>query len=626
MAAHAIDPKRYPLLARIEGPADLKRLDREELGRLAAEIRALLLEALAPIGGHLGANLGVVELTIALHYVFDSPHEPIVWDVGHQSYVHKILTGRKEGIYTIRQTGGLSGFTKRGESPHDVFGAGHACTSISAALGFACARDLEGGRQQVVAVIGDGALGGGMALEALNHAGHLQKKLLVVLNDNEMSISPNVGAIANYLARIITGRPYAQVRQAAKEILARIPGALEAAHRLEAHAKGVLTPGGLFEELGFRYIGPIDGHDLDVLVPTLENCRRLDGPVLLHVLTRKGKGFAPAEDSPEVWHGIGPFDPDTGRPLPASAARPSWTKVFGDTITALAERDPRIVAITAAMPAGTGLAVFAQRFPERFFDVGIAEQHAVTFAAGLAAAGMRPVCAIYSTFLQRAYDQLIHDVALQRLPVVFCLDRAGIVGADGPTHAGIFDLAFLRCVPEMVVMAPSSAAELAAMLEFALGLGKPCAIRYPRGEAAAPLPGEEAVEPLAPGRARLVREGQRGVLVAVGHMLPAAREALAATGLDFALVDLRFVKPLDGELLARLAGRDRPVLVAEEGVAAGGVGEAVAAALLEAGWRGRIARVGVPDRFPEHGAPADVRARLGLDAHGIAARLRELAG
>ena len=625
MEAHAIDPKRYPLLARIDGPADLKRLARAELKQLAEEIRAFLLEALAPIGGHLGANLGVVELTIALHYVFDSPREPIIWDVGHQSYVHKILTGRKEGIYTIRQTGGLSGFTKRDESPHDVFGAGHACTSISAALGFACARDLMGGAHQVVAVIGDGALGGGMALEALNHAGHLQKKLLVVLNDNEMSISPNVGAIANYLARIITGGPYARMREKAKEILARIPGALEAAHKLEAHAKGVLTPGGLFEELGFRYIGPIDGHDLDALIPTLENCRRLPGPVLLHVLTRKGKGFAPAEDSPEVWHGIGPFDPTTGKPLAKKDARPTWTNIFGDALVELAEHDPRIVAITAAMSAGTGLSRFAKRFPERFFDVGIAEQHAVTFAAGLAAAGMRPVCAIYSTFLQRAYDQIIHDVALQRLPVVFCLDRAGIVGADGATHAGIFDLAYLRCVPNMVVMAPSSAAELAAMLAFALGQDGPCAIRYPRGEADPPMPDEAEAEPMQLGKARLVRKGEEGVLVAVGHTLARAQEALEAVGCDFALVDLRFVKPLDVALLAELAGASRPVVVVEEGVAAGGVGEAIAAALVARGWRGRFVPVGVPDRFPPHGAPEDVRAALGLSAEAIAKRLQEAA-
>ncbi len=619
----SVDAERYPLLSRIDTPADLKRLSVRELEALACEIRRYLIETLAPIGGHIGANLGVVELTIALHYVFDSPRDAIVWDVGHQSYVHKILTGRRDLLPTIRQKGGLSGFTKRDESEHDVFGAGHACTSISAALGLAVARDLVGeqSNRQVIAVIGDGALTGGMAFEALNHAGHIKTKLLVILNDNEMSIAPNVGAIASYLARILTGHPYRAAREAAKEVLKRIPHAYEAAKRLEAHAKGALTPGGLFEDLGFRYIGPVDGHDLGALVPTLRNLRDAEGPVLLHVVTKKGFGFPPAEEAPEVWHGIGPFDPKTGKPIQKQAAR-SWTDVFAESLVAMAERDPKIVGITAAMPGGTGLAKLAARFPERCFDVGIAEQHAVTFAAGLAAAGFKPFCAIYSTFLQRGLDQLIHDVALQRLPVRFCLDRAGIVGPDGPTHAGIFDLVYLRMVPNLVVMAPSDAQAMADMLETMRMLDAPSAIRYPRGAARGEI--ARAPRPLEVGKAELVREGRFGVVIAVGERLAAAQEAIAADGRDWALVDLRFIKPWDQALVRELAGADRPVVVVEEGVAAGGIGEAIAAFLHREGWRGAFRHLALDDAFPPQGARAEILAEMGLDANGIARALASL--
>ncbi len=614
------------LLETIQSPDDLKRLPPERLPALADEMREYLIRTLAPIGGHLGAGLGVVELTIALHYVFDSPRDKIIWDVGHQAYPHKMLTGRLAGMPGIRQKDGLSGFTKRAESEHDPFGAGHASTSISAALGFAVARDLQGKHHHAIAVIGDGALGGGMAFEALNHAGGEKRRLLVILNDNEMSIAPNVGALSSYLARIITGKPYTAAKETAKRLLGKLPGALDAARRIEEHVKGMVTPGTLFEELGFRYIGPLDGHDFDHLLPTLENCKELEGPILLHVLTKKGLGFSPAEEDPETWHGLGPYDPETGTPLKSAGAPPSYTQVFADALAELADRDARVVAITAAMPGGTGLARFAKRHPERCFDVGIAEQHAVTFAAGLAAAGQRPFVAIYSTFLQRAYDQIIHDVCIQNLPVVFCMDRAGIVGADGATHAGIFDIAMLRCIPNLTIMAPRDENELRRMLATALTLDGPSAIRYPRG-AGLGLP-PAPLEPIEAMRAEPLREGADGLLVSIGACAQAALEAAERLereeGRAVAVLDLRFIKPMDREaILARLQP-GKPLAIVEEGVAAGGAGEAIAALACESGWHGPLARIGLPDAFPEHGAQAEILRDLGLDAEGVLKRLKAL--
>ena len=473
----------YPLLSGIHGPGDVKHLAPDQLPQLAAEMRAYLIKTLAPIGGHLGAGLGVVELTIALHRLFDSPRDRIVWDVGHQAYPHKMLTGRLERMPSIRQYGGLSGFTRRAESEHDPFGAGHACTSISAAYGMAVGRDLKQEDKHVVAVIGDGALTGGMAFEGLNNAGSSKHRLLVILNDNEMSIAHNVGSMSAYLARLITGKAYTNVRDATRKVLEKMPLAYEAARRLEEHVKGMVTPGTLFEEMGFRYVGPIDGHDFGHLLPTLENCKSLEGPVLLHMVTKKGFGFAPAEEDPETWHGLGPYNMDTGEPVKIEGQPPTYTQVFADTLADLADRDERIVAITAAIPGGTGLSRFARRYPERCFDVGIAEQHAVTFAGGLAVEGFRPVVAIYSTFMQRAYDQVIHDICIQNLPVVFCMDRAGVVGADGATHSGSFDMAFLRCIPNITIMAPKDEAELQHMLTTALSLDGPSVIRYQIGRA-----------------------------------------------------------------------------------------------------------------------------------------------
>ncbi|MFQ5356347.1 MAG: 1-deoxy-D-xylulose-5-phosphate synthase, partial [Mariprofundaceae bacterium] len=471
----------YPILNAIGGPDDVKRLSEDQLRELAQEMRRYLIQTLAPIGGHLGAGLGVVELTIALHYLFDSEKDRIIWDVGHQTYPHKMLTGRLSRMPTLRQYGGLSGFTNRSESRHDPFGAGHASTSISAAFGMAVGRDLQNSKKHCIAVIGDGAMTGGMAFEALNNAGDSKRPFMIILNDNEMSIAPNVGAMGAYLARIITGKTYGSIKSATEKILEKVPVAFDAAKKLEEHIKGMITPGTLFEEMGFRYIGPIDGHDLSHLLPTLRNCKSLNEPILLHVVTKKGFGFPPAEEDPETWHGLGPYKPETGETIKAEGALPSFTEVFADTLTDFADEDERIVAITAAMPAGTGLSRFSKRHPDRCFDVGIAEQHAVTFAGGLAAEGLKPVVAIYSTFLQRAYDQIIHDICIQNLPVIFCLDRAGIVGADGATHTGTFDIAYLRCLPNMTIMAPKDEAELRHMLFTAMQLEGPSAIRYPRG-------------------------------------------------------------------------------------------------------------------------------------------------
>jgi 1-deoxy-D-xylulose-5-phosphate synthase len=607
------------LLPHIGSPRDVKALSPAQLPALAQEMREYLIETLAPIGGHLGASLGVVELTIALHYVFNSPQDKIVWDVSHQAYPHKILTGRYAQMPTIRQYGGLSGFTKRSESEHDVFGAGHASTSISAAYGFALARDLQNKTGDVVAIIGDGALSGGMALEALNHAGARNNRLLVILNDNEMSIAPNVGAMSAYLSRVISGKPYTSAKGTARKLLDKLPGALDAMRRVEEHVKGMIMPGILFEELGMRYLGPIDGHDFEHLLPVLENCRELTGPLLLHVLTRKGLGYSPAEADPETWHGLGPYDRQQGRPISKAQPAPSYTSVFSDALCTLAEQDPRITAITAAMPAGTGLSDFAERFPARFFDVGIAEQHAVTFAAGLAADGMRPVVAIYSTFMQRAYDQLVHDVCIQNLPVIVCMDRAGIVGADGATHTGLLDLAFMRSMPHMMVMAPADEQELVDMLHTAVAHDGPVAIRYPRGTAVGVT--RRPAQTLTIGSAQVVQKGNAGLIVSVGTRLQDVMQA--AAWLDerqqqqLTVINLRFIKPLDLASILTHAVADQPVMVVEEGVAMGGVGEQIALHLLQHGWHGRFIHAAMPDSFPCHGTQQEILRDLQLDAEGL---------
>jgi len=616
----------YALLNTIRGTADLKALRPEQLPELARQMRHYLIETLAPIGGHLGAGLGVVELTIALHYLLNSPSDKIIWDVGHQAYPHKILTGRLAGMPGIRQYGGLCGFTKRSESEHDPFGAGHASTSISAAYGMAVGRDLSQQDHQVVAVIGDGALTGGMAFEALNHAGAHNNKLLVILNDNEMSIAPNVGAMSSYLARIISGRSYTQAKDTAKRILEKLPGALDAAKRVEEHVKGMITPGTLFEEMGFRYIGPVDGHDFDHLLPTLQNCTRLSGPTLLHVITRKGLGFSPAEDDPETWHGLGPYDVKSGLPHKSNGKPPSYTQVFADMLADMADADERIVAITAAMPGGTGLSRFAARHPERCFDVGIAEQHAVTFAGGLAASGMRPYVAIYSTFLQRAYDQIIHDICIQNLPVTFCIDRAGIVGADGATHTGMFDLAFMRNLPNMTVMAPRDEAELRRMLATSQSIAGPVAIRYPRGNGYGV--NLDNVTPLPVGRAEILEEGDDGLIIAVGtrvrDTLQAVETVRREDGHAMTLLNLRFIKPLDEATILTHLKKDKPLVIVEEGIAAGGIGQQIAALALQHGWSGPFAHIAMPDAFPAHGTQAEILRDLGLDAAGILSRLRQL--
>ncbi len=620
------DTKHRDLLHSISGVQDLKRLKTSELPELSQQMRDYLIETLAPIGGHLGAGLGVVELSVALHYVFDSPKDKIVWDVGHQAYPHKILTGRLEGMPTMRQYGGLNGFTKRKESEHDCFGAGHASTSISAAYGFAMGRDLQGQSHQSIAVIGDGSLGGGMAFEALNHAGGNDNNLLVILNDNEMSIAPNVGAMSSYLARIITDKSYTNAKEAAKKVLNKMPAVFDVAKRFEEHVKGMITPGTLFEELGFRYIGPIDGHDFDTLLPTLENCKDLKGPVLLHVLTKKGLGYSPAEEDPETWHGLGPYCLDSGQPIKNADAPKTYTQAFGDTLIDLAKEDESIVAITGAMPGGTGLSPFAKMFPERCIDVGIAEQHALTFAGGLACSGIKPVVAIYSTFLQRAYDQIIHDICIQNLHVVMCLDRAGIVGADGATHTGMFDIAYLRCLPNMTVMCPKDEVELSHMLKTALGMDGPVAIRYPRGSGLGLA--EEAPKALPVAKAEVITEGKDGLMISVGTRFSDAQAAVQTLkeedGQDFTLLNLRFVKPLDVEGIISCLADGKPLVVVEEGVGDGGIGEKIGVEALKSGWRGSFVHIAMPDTFPEHGTQAEILRDLKLDKDGIVEQVRSV--
>jgi 1-deoxy-D-xylulose-5-phosphate synthase len=605
------------LLAAIETPADLRALARADLGALSNELRQYLIETVGPMGGHLAAGLGTVELAVALHYVYDTPYDRLIWDVGHQAYPHKVLTGRRRRLGSIKQQGGLAPFPARAESVYDGFGVGHSSTSISAALGMAVANQLSGSDRRVVAVIGDGAMSAGLAWEALNHAGSLDVDLLVVLNDNDMSISENVGALSNYFARLLSGRMYAHLRAGGKRVLRKMPSAWELARRSEVHAKGMVLPGTLFEELGFNYIGPIDGHDVGALVATLGNMRSLPGPQFLHVVTQKGKGYAPAEADPIKWHGPGPYDPASGTLYKEKSAGPTYSQVFGEWLCDIAEQDARFVGITPAMREGSGMVEFEQRFPERYFDVAIAEQHAVTLAAGLACDGMRPVVAIYSTFLQRGYDQLIHDVALQRLPVVFAIDRAGLVGGDGATHQGVFDLTYLRCVPNMVVMAPADENECRQMLYTAGQLDQPAAVRYPRGRGPG-VPVEKTMQVLPLGRAELRRRGGSGLaLLAFGTMVEAARPT--AEALDATLVNMRFVKPLDESLIAEVAASHRAIVTLEENALAGGAGSAVLEVLQRLGSTVPVLQVGVPDAFVEHGSREDNLAAAGLDLASVRA-------
>jgi 1-deoxy-D-xylulose-5-phosphate synthase len=605
----------HPLLSGIESPADLRRLKESQLEDVCTELRDYLIRSVATRGGHFAAGLGTVELTVALHYVYATPEDRLVWDVGHQAYPHKVLTGRRDRLPTIKQKDGLAPFPTRSESEYDTFGVGHSSTSISAALGMAVAAQREGVNRRVVAVIGDGAMTAGMAFEALNNAGSLKADLLVVLNDNDMSISENVGAMSNYFARILSGRMYASLRERGKKVLRQMPTVWELARRSEEHMKGMVLPGTLFEELGFNYIGPIDGHDIDTLVKTLRNQRGLRGPQFLHIVTRKGKGYAPAEADPIKWHGPGPFDPASGTIFKDKATGPSFTQVFGQWLCDMAEAEPRLIGITPAMREGSGLVEFSKRFPDRYFDVAIAEQHAVTFAAGLACEGLKPVVAIYSTFLQRAYDQLIHDVALQDLPVVFALDRAGLVGSDGATHQGAYDLSYLRCIPNMVVMAPADENECRQMLYTATTLPGPSAVRYPRG-AGSGVKVEAAMTALPVGRGEIRREGRSGLaILTFGTLL----EATLAVGerLDATVVNMRFIKPLDAELVLRLIARHHGLVTVEENAVAGGAGSAVAELLAASGSGLPHLLVGIPDRFIEHGSRDDCLAAAGLDLAGL---------
>ena len=621
IARPAASPVARPtaILDGIRDPADVRRLDRAQLGRLAGELREFLIETVSATGGHLSSNLGTVELTLALHHVFDTPHDRLVWDVGHQAYGHKILTGRREAMARLRMQGGLSGFPKRSESEYDTFGTGHSSTSISAALGMALGSRLAGERRDVVAVIGDGAMSGGMAFEALNNAGVAGVDLLVVLNDNEMSISPAVGALTRYLARLLSG-PYVRAREVAKEALAAMgPPATAIARRAEEQVKGLMLPSTLFEHLGFHYVGPIDGHDLDALVPTLRNLKAKGGPRLLHVVTRKGQGYKLAEADPVRYHGVVKFSPAEGLARATSPPAPTYTEVFGAWIDERAETDRRLVAITPAMREGSGLVGFAKRHPARFFDVGIAEQHAVTFAAGLACEGLRPVLAIYSTFLQRGYDQLVHDVCLQGLPVVLAIDRAGLAGPDGPTHHGAFDLSFLRCLPELVVMTPADAGECRAMLDAGLALPGPSAVRYPRSAAS---PARPDAAPLEIGKAEVRRRGSRVAILAFGPLLAPA--LAAGDELDATVVNMRFVKPLDRDLVRALAASHDLLVSVEENTADGGAGGAVAEALAELATP--LLALGLPDRFVEHGDRARLLAGIGLDADGLVDSIRRRLG
>jgi 1-deoxy-D-xylulose-5-phosphate synthase len=606
---------KNPLLNTIESPADLRKLPAAKLPDLAQELREFLIQSVSTRGGHFAAGLGTVELTIALHYVFDTPRDRIVWDVGHQAYPHKVLTGRRDQLHTIKQPGGLAPFPTRSESEYDTFGVGHSSTSISAALGMAVGAERLGDDRRVVAVIGDGAMTAGMAFEALNHAGSLPTNLLVILNDNDMSISENVGALSSQLARALSGRMYAHLREGGKKVLRQMPTVWELARRSEEHLKGMVLPGTLFEELGFNYIGPVDGHDVKALVTTLKNLRQLHGPQFLHVVTRKGKGYAPAEADPIKWHGPGPFDPASGTIFKEKATGPTYSQIFGQWLCDMAARDPTIIGVTPAMREGSGLVEFSKRFPDRYFDVAIAEQHAVTFAAGLAVEGLKPIVAIYSTFLQRAYDQLIHDVALQNLPVVFALDRAGLVGSDGATHQGSYDVSFLRCIPNMAIMAPADENECRQMLYTATTLKGPSAVRYPRGTGpGVPLVEEMAALPV--GKAQTRREGRSGLAILVfGTLLEPALKI--AERLDATIVNMRWIKPLDEDLVIAVASRHRAIITIEENATIGGAGSAVGELLASEGLLIPLLQLGIPDRFIEHGSRDSCLVAAGLDAAGL---------
>jgi 1-deoxy-D-xylulose-5-phosphate synthase len=617
--AGGYNPSMYELLKTIDDPADLRKLDRRSLHQLADELRAFVLDSVSKTGGHLSSNLGTVELTIALHYVYDTPEDRIVWDVGHQTYPHKILTGRRERMGTLRQLGGISGFPRRVESPYDTFGTAHSSTSISAALGMAVAAKHKGEKRHAVAVIGDGAMSAGMAFEALNNAGAMDTDLLVILNDNEMSISPPVGALTNYLARLLSGRLYATAKRASEHLLKRVPAMLELARRTEEHVKGMVTPGTLFEEFGFNYIGPIDGHDLDTLVATLQNIKQLKGPQFLHIVTRKGQGYKLAEEDPIAYHGPGKFDPAEGIKKAAGGGKPAYSQVFGDWLCDMARQDKRLVAITPAMREGSGMVRFSEEFPERYFDAAIAEQHAVTFAAGIACEGLKPVVAIYSTFLQRGYDQLIHDVAIQNLPVLFALDRGGLVGGDGQTHNGTFDYAFLRTVPNMVLMAPADENECRQMLYTGFQLDGPAAVRYPRGTGPG-VPLQAAMTALPVGRGEVRRRGRKVAILAFGAMLKPALDA--AEALDATVANMRFVKPLDTGLVGELAAGHDLLVTVEEHQVMGGAGSAVCEALAGLGLEKRVLLLGLPDRFVDHGDPAKLLSMVGLDAEGILKSVR----
>jgi 1-deoxy-D-xylulose-5-phosphate synthase len=611
----------YPLLDTIGSPADLRLLERKQLPQLAQEMREFLIESVSRTGGHLSSNLGTVELTIALHYVFNTPEDRLVWDVGHQTYAHKVLTGRRAGLDKLRMLGGVSGFPRRDESPYDTFGTGHSSTSISAALGMAIGARDKAETKNVVAVIGDGAMTAGMAFEALNNAGVADANLLVILNDNDMSISPPVGALNKYLARLFSGHAFNAARRAGEKVLGVSPSLLEFAKRTEEHLKGMLTPGTLFEEFGFNYIGPIDGHDLDSLVPTLKNISELKGPQFLHVITKKGQGYKLAEADPVLYHGVSKFDSENGIQQGKGGGKLTYTQVFGDWLCDMAAQDARLVAITPAMREGSGMVRFAEEFPQRFHDVGIAEQHALTFAAGLACEGIKPVVAIYSTFLQRAYDQLIHDIALQNLPVMLAIDRGGLVGADGATHNGAFDLSYLTCIPNMLVMVPADEDECRQMLTTAFFHDGPSAVRYPRGHGPG-VPAQKALKALPVGKGDIRRSGSRIALLAFGSLLTPALEA--GDMLNATVANMRFVKPLDHALVKELAYGHDLLVTLEENAVIGGAGAEVARSLEEQGLNTRLLRLGLPDRFTEHGDSAALLAQLGLDAAGISERVKQL--
>ena len=608
------EKKTPSLLQKIDNPSQMKELSLAELTELASELREFIIQSVSKSGGHLSSGLGTVELTVALHHVFNTPDDRLIWDVGHQSYPHKILTGRRDKMSTIRTKDGLSGFPRREESPYDTFGVGHSSTSISAALGMAIAAKHNNSDRRVAAIIGDGALTAGMAFEALNHAGDLDANLLVILNDNDMSISPNVGGMSNYLAKLLSGKLYSSMREGSKKVLGKMPSVWELARRTEEHMKGMIVPGTLFEELGFNYIGPIDGHDMNTLVTTLSNLRKLPGPQFLHIVTKKGKGYTPAEENPIAYHGVGKFCPESGKLEKSSLKSPTYTQIFGSWLCDMAKADDKLVAITPAMREGSGLVEFSEQFPERYFDVGIAEQHAVTVAAGMACDGLKPVVAIYSTFLQRAYDQLIHDVALQNLPVLFAIDRAGVVGPDGATHAGSFDISYLRCIPNMTIMTPSDENECRQMLSTGFKLNSPSTVRYPRGIG----PNSKVnsnLETIPVGKGKICRNGKNIAILAFGSVLTEGLDV--AEKLNATIANMRFVKPLDEDLILKLASQHDIIVTLEDNVVMGGAGSAVNEVLLKQQCQNRILNLGLPDIFMEHASREQLLEDAGLSTSGI---------